>query len=87
MVYSFSHHFLFQITVEAPVEHPFLVYDKGWCSVNPEMSLQRYKLHCQPLLLGDRCASLTLKQPPTEAVPAAYKAQASSTFQGISASI
>ena len=50
-----------EITVEAPVEHPFLVYSKGWCSVNPEMSMQRYRLNCEPLVVGDVCASLTLK--------------------------
>ena len=50
-----------QITVEAPVEHPFLVYNKGWCSVNPAMSMQRYKLVCNTLVIGDLCASLTLK--------------------------
>lgn len=51
-----------QITVEAPLEHPFFVYGKGWSSVRPEMSAHRYNLHCNQLTVGDICASFTLKQ-------------------------
>lgn len=51
-----------KITIEAPLEHPFFVYHKGWCSVDPQLSLQRYKLSCKHLAVGDRCASLTLKE-------------------------
>lgn len=47
--------------VEAPVEHPFFVYGKGWSAVNPEMSMSRYKLECHALIVGDVCASLTPK--------------------------
>jgi len=50
-----------QITVEAPVEHPFFVYGKGWSSVRPDMSSIRYQLACHSLLVDDLCASLTLK--------------------------
>jgi len=50
-----------QITIEAPLEHPFFVYGKGWCAVEPLQSLARYKLNCQYLIVGDTCASLTLK--------------------------
>nr|CAB3224712.1 ataxin-1 [Phallusia mammillata] len=52
-----------QIIVEAPVEHPFFVYGKGWSAVTPEMSMSRYKLACHELIVGDVCASLTLKTP------------------------
>ncbi|XP_078494891.1 ataxin-1 [Ciona intestinalis] len=58
----FVGHEKLQITVEAPVEHPFFVYGKGWCSVAPEQSIQRYKLPCRPLSVGDICASLTSKR-------------------------
>jgi len=51
-----------QITVEAPLEHPFFVYGKGWSSVRPEMSAHRYNLPCCKLSVGDICASFTLKQ-------------------------
>lgn len=48
-----------QVTVEAPVEHPFFVFNRGWSSCNPERSLQRYRLECQRLSVGDVCISLT----------------------------
>lgn len=48
-----------QVTVEAPVEHPFFVFNRGWSSCNPERSLQRYRLQCQRLSVGDVCISLT----------------------------
>ncbi|EEC01063.1 hypothetical protein IscW_ISCW000694 [Ixodes scapularis] len=47
------------VTVEAPVEHPFFVFNRGWSSCNPERSLQRYRLQCQRLSVGDVCISLT----------------------------
>lgn len=50
---------LLQVTVEAPVEHPFFVFNRGWSSCNPERSLQRYRLQCQRLSVGDVCISLT----------------------------
>lgn len=50
-----------QITVEAPIEHPFFVYGKGWCSVDPNSSMGKYKLSCKDLMVGDVCASLTKK--------------------------
>lgn len=50
-----------QITVEAPVEHPFFVYGKGWCSVYPPSSMTKYHLQCSQLIVGDVCASLTKK--------------------------
>lgn len=48
-----------QVTVEAPVEHPFFVFNRGWSSCNPERSLQRYQLQCHRLSVGDVCISLT----------------------------
>ncbi|KAL3185190.1 hypothetical protein MRX96_031066 [Rhipicephalus microplus] len=61
-----------QVTVEAPVEHPFFVFNRGWSSCNPERSLQRYQLQCHRLSVGDVCISLTHRArraglPPTTA--------------------
>ncbi|XP_035208932.1 ataxin-1-like isoform X2 [Stegodyphus dumicola] len=50
-----------QITVEAPLEHPFFVYKQGWSSCSPERSAQRYGLTCHKLKVGDVCISLTDK--------------------------
>lgn len=66
-----------QVTVEAPVEHPFFVFNRGWSSCNPERSLQRYQLQCHRLTVGDVCISLThrarrgLPPRPAPAPPAA----------------
>ncbi|XP_064466403.1 ataxin-1-like isoform X2 [Ornithodoros turicata] len=48
-----------QVTVEAPTEHPFFVFNQGWSSCSPERSLQRYRLRCHQLAVGDVCISLT----------------------------
>ncbi|XP_023224386.1 ataxin-1-like isoform X1 [Centruroides sculpturatus] len=48
-----------QVTVEAPVEHPFFVFNQGWSSCDPERSGQRYGLSCHKLSVGDVCISLT----------------------------
>lgn len=48
-----------QVTVEAPTEHPFFVFNQGWSSCSPERSLQRYRLRCHQLTVGDVCISLT----------------------------
>lgn len=55
---------MFQVTVEATVEHPFFVYGRGWSSHNPERTLHRYGLSCQKLSVGDVCISLTHKDSP-----------------------
>ncbi|XP_054165414.1 uncharacterized protein LOC128962984 isoform X3 [Oppia nitens] len=47
------------VTVEAPVEHPFFVFHKGWSSYSPERSHHRYGLKCRRLRVGDNCVSLT----------------------------
>ncbi|KAI1297198.1 Ataxin-1-like [Halotydeus destructor] len=47
------------VTVEAPVEHPFFVYHRGWSSFDPERSRSLYGLDCHPLKEGDTCISLT----------------------------
>jgi len=43
------------IFVEAPVTHPFLVKDKGWCSLNPNFTTNQYGVRCQDLSVGDIC--------------------------------
>lgn len=47
------------VTVEAPIEHPFFVFHKGWSSFSPERSQLRYGLKCRKLRVGDNCVSLT----------------------------
>ncbi|XP_013778759.2 ataxin-1-like isoform X1 [Limulus polyphemus] len=53
-----------QVSVEAPMEHPFFVFQQGWSSCFPEQSLHRYGLVCQQLKIGDVCISLTQKSTP-----------------------
>jgi hypothetical protein len=48
-----------QVTVEADVEHPFFVYNRGWSSASPARTLARYGLNCRQLRVGDDCVSLT----------------------------
>lgn len=43
------------ILVEAPITHPFLVKDKGWCSLSPTSTATHYGIRCQELLSGDIC--------------------------------
>ena len=43
------------------MEHPFFVYDRGWCSFSPARTSQRYDLPCEQLNIGDRCVSLKQK--------------------------
>ncbi|XP_022245293.1 ataxin-1-like [Limulus polyphemus] len=53
-----------QVSVEAPVEHPFYIFQQGWSSCSPERSLHRYGLVCQKLKIGDVCICLTQKFSP-----------------------
>jgi len=50
-----------QVRVEAAPEHPFYVFNQGWSSCNPNLTLARYQLPAKPLNLGDVCISLTHK--------------------------
>ncbi|XP_050718107.1 HMG box-containing protein 1-like isoform X2 [Eriocheir sinensis] len=43
------------IMVVTPPDHPFYVHGKGWCSVFPERTTERYSLPCQQLQEGDVC--------------------------------
>jgi len=36
-------------------DHPYFVIKKGWCSYNPNLSTERYKLNVQSLEKGDKC--------------------------------
>jgi hypothetical protein len=47
--------------VESTVEHPFFVYNRGWSSFSPVRTVQRYKLPCCQLQVGDQCISLAQK--------------------------
>ena len=55
-------HLFSQVTVEAPMEHPFFVFGQGWSAVQPERSVVSYGLVCHPLAVGDVCVSLTVKE-------------------------
>ncbi len=59
-----------QVTVEAAIEHPFYVFDRGWASFNPELTLSKYSLNCSPLKVGDVCISLTHKVDSSQLDPA-----------------
>lgn len=41
-----------------PLEQPFFVVERGWCSPSPYRSALLYGLHCDTLAPGDRCVSL-----------------------------
>jgi len=44
-----------EMMAECPIDHPFFVKDKGWCSAHPRLSLEKYGIPCQDLGLGDVC--------------------------------
>ncbi|XP_033626764.1 ataxin-1-like [Asterias rubens] len=50
-----------QVSLEAPMEHPFFVFGQGWSAVKPGRSLKSYNLGCHKLAVGDVCVSLTVK--------------------------
>ncbi|XP_071521299.1 uncharacterized protein [Panulirus ornatus] len=43
------------IMVITPPDHPFYVHGKGWCSVFPDRTTERYSLPCQQLQESDVC--------------------------------
>ncbi|KAK3869259.1 hypothetical protein Pcinc_025417 [Petrolisthes cinctipes] len=43
------------IVVVTPPDHPFYVHGKGWCSVFPDRTAERYSFPCQQLQEGDVC--------------------------------
>lgn len=51
-----------QVSVEAALEHPFFVFDRGWSSCSPAKTDQRFGLACHQLNVSDRCISLTQKR-------------------------
>lgn len=61
-----------QVTVEAAMEHPFYVFERGWSSYSPELTLARYELQCQQLKVGDTCISLTHKVSTTSSSPSSF---------------
>ena len=50
------------MSVEAALEHPFFVFDRGWSSCTPAKTDLRFGLQCHQLNIGDRCISLTQKR-------------------------
>ncbi|XP_052816188.1 uncharacterized protein LOC128243000 [Mya arenaria] len=51
-----------QVKIEAPPEHPFFVFGRGWSSCQPGWTMKRYGLECHTLTVGDVCISLTHKE-------------------------
>ncbi|KAG8227178.1 hypothetical protein J437_LFUL008062 [Ladona fulva] len=47
------------VELESTLEQPFFVVGRGWASVCPEKSLQRFGLSCLRLRVGHVCISLT----------------------------
>uniref|UniRef100_A0A915Q7U2 AXH domain-containing protein n=1 Tax=Setaria digitata TaxID=48799 RepID=A0A915Q7U2_9BILA len=47
-----------QVTIEAGIEHPYFVVDRGWASCNPERTRLTYGLVCRQLNVGDVCVAL-----------------------------
>ena len=47
--------------VEKPSEYPFFIYEQGWASCQPNMTLSRYGLPCRQLKVGDICIFLSNK--------------------------
>ena len=45
--------------VEKPSDHPFYVYEQGWASCKPDLTLAEYGLPCQQLKVGDVCVFLS----------------------------
>lgn len=51
-----------EVLVEKPSEYPFFIYEQGWASCKPDMTLSRYGLACRQLKVGDVCIFLSNKQ-------------------------
>lgn len=47
--------------MEKPSEYPFFIYEQGWASCKPNMTLSRYGLPCRQLKIGDICIFLSNK--------------------------
>lgn len=47
--------------MEKPSDHPFFIYEQGWASCKPDITLSRYGLQCQQLKIGDVCVFLSNK--------------------------
>lgn len=44
-----------EMLAKAPLDHPYFVKDKGWCSACPRLSLDKYGIPCKDLSPGDVC--------------------------------
>merc|ERR1719273_856845 len=44
-----------EMMADCPIDHPFFVKDKGWCSAHPRLSLEKYGIPCQDISLADVC--------------------------------
>lgn len=50
-----------EVLVEKPSDHPFFIYEQGWASCKPHLTLSRYGLQCKQLKIGDVCIFLSDK--------------------------
>jgi len=41
--------------IKSTIDHPYFIVGKGWCSVNPELAAQKYKLKVNKMVVGDIC--------------------------------
>lgn len=53
-----------KVSLDSPVEHPFYVYKKGWCSYSPVSSSRRYGLNCHQLNVNDIVVTLANRSTP-----------------------
>lgn len=44
-----------EMVAECPLDHPFFVKDKGWCSYRSRQTYDKYGIPCQDLCKGDIC--------------------------------
>ena len=58
------------------------MFGQGWSSCSPERTARRYGLHCQRLLVGDVCISLTQRDPSQAAMTTAEREAAADRGSG-----
>ncbi|ESO02279.1 hypothetical protein HELRODRAFT_136991, partial [Helobdella robusta] len=47
-----------QMTVEARVEHPFFLLNRGWASYSPDETWNKFGMTCERLQVGNCCLGL-----------------------------
>ncbi|TRY78184.1 hypothetical protein TCAL_04268 [Tigriopus californicus] len=44
-----------ELLAETALDHPFYVKERGWCSIQPRMTSEKYGIPCQEISVGDVC--------------------------------